>query len=158
MRRSTKTADVYQALPGFEPSVRFQLTGRSMEPCLLLGQTVECRTPRSLTPGNCYLFRFGDRMLIHRLVKAKNGTAFFMGDNSGSIEPVSCGDIVAEIEDRASQLYKLITVIINRLFLMTADFLPFFLRGFFLRIRLKGLKIIFAITSYFIKIRNNYFR
>jgi hypothetical protein len=135
-------------LLSIEPSIRLQLTGSSMEPLLSRGQHVVCRHRNRLISGNCYFFRYHHRVLLHRLVSVKDTMALFMGDNSDSVEWVDFRDILAELDDTTQQLYKLSTVIINRICLLGAEWFPFPITRGIMRLRRKVLGSMYRCTSF----------
>lgn len=148
MKPSMNSADVCAALLSVDPSIRLQITGSSMEPILPRGQSVVCKRNDQLISGNCYFFRYRQRLLVHRLVKVTDTTAVFMGDNSDSIEWVGSRDILAELDDTTLRLYKFGTTIINRICLLGAVRFPFPIRRGIMRLRRKALVIMYRCTSY----------
>ncbi|MBN1307183.1 MAG: S24/S26 family peptidase [Chitinispirillaceae bacterium] len=141
------SADTFAMVLTVEPSIRFQLTGCSMEPLLFRGQRVDWRPPGPLIAGNCYFFRYRRGILLHRLVRVKGTTALLMGDNSSSIEQVECRDILAELDDATGPLYRYGVAVINRLSLWCAHHVPPPLGGGIMRLRRRAVRAIFRCAA-----------
>jgi len=81
------------------------VNGESMHPLISCGEWVKVRTDRTVSAGECCVFRFGRSLLLHRLIMRKNGWCWLWGDNAGTIEHVPAGDIVAFVSDGRSMLF-----------------------------------------------------
>lgn len=76
-----------QLLKGFE--VTITVTGVSMEPSLYAGDTVTVKKAESYNTGDILVFLYkNDELLIHRLLKVKNGRYYCKGDNALRLEDI----------------------------------------------------------------------
>jgi len=72
-----------------EESVSFFVKGSSMNPFFLNQQTeVFIRTKPFYQPKDVCLFKYGQKVLLHRLIRIKNGMYFFRGDHLYTYEKV----------------------------------------------------------------------
>ena len=75
----------------------FKLKGTSMRP-FLNDQTVVTLTPvDAYTPYDVYLFTHNGNVTLHRLIKIKNTTYYFLGDALKAYEHIPKENIIAKV-------------------------------------------------------------
>lgn len=98
-----------------KPTRQCSVSGHSMEPFLLFGQTViitQFNWP--LKKGRCYAFINGNTLTIHRFIKkfGKNH-ALFAGDNNILLDRVDLCDVVGELLPCQNRWGQIIIMIVN---------------------------------------------
>ncbi|MBN1758489.1 MAG: S24/S26 family peptidase [Chitinispirillaceae bacterium] len=117
MKRWIDRPAVFNTLLESEGSINLRIHGNSMWPLLQPGECVSIRKHRTLRRGECYLFRYADSILLHRLAEKKLNTCLFCGDNSSSIEAVPNNQVMGRIDDHSSPLFNFFVTCLNRLFI-----------------------------------------
>lgn len=99
------------------PTVSMPVASNSMWPLLSQGQKVNVRLIKGpLKNGKCYLFIYKNTLCVHRLLKVKNGQAFFIGDNAERSEKVSSEAVIGELERYQSKMTVFILNLLNQIF------------------------------------------
>jgi hypothetical protein len=102
-----------------------RISGNSMEPFIIDGQTVVITTYCNLLPGNCYLFRDNDQLVLHRLAgKLKDKKLLFIGDNSHKIEKVNEENVIGVLHTEINKIKKQLIAIVNSLFIFIYKISP----------------------------------
>jgi len=117
---------IYTELISEQGFMVFSVQGNSMEPLLKEGDSVRIFNVTSLKPGDCFIFKYNGKMIIHRLAGKIGEYYYFIGDNSSSFEKVSREQIFGVLgcnskNNKAMQLIR----IINWLYLQIMKWRPF---------------------------------
>lgn len=69
----------------------FKLEGSSMLPLFKPGEVVLVQpSPVTLSPGDCAVYEFGGRRLLHRVIRKEAG-GFWLSDDAGRLKPHRAG-------------------------------------------------------------------
>ncbi|MBD3345623.1 MAG: hypothetical protein GF401_11225 [Chitinivibrionales bacterium] len=103
----------------------FVVRGGSMAPLLRDRQKIIVAPLSSpLKHGWCYVFRAGEKLIIHRLVRVKNDRALFVGDHSPKVHDIPVSDIIGRPLIKEKSMTRLIIHAINCIFLQRLGFIP----------------------------------
>ena len=82
-------------------SIRFSAPGRSMYPTIREGEaiTVEPIDPAFVRPGDIVLYRSGDHVVAHRVVRREGGPRFILRDDTWGMrdEAVSADQVLGKV-------------------------------------------------------------
>jgi hypothetical protein len=101
-----------------------KIRGNSMLPFFKKDQIIYILPVKILFPGKCYLFRYKNKNVLHRLVKVnKNQNCWFIGDNSNHFENVEDKFVIGAVQCKQVFLLKYFFVhLINILTLIVTEF------------------------------------
>ena len=106
-----------------------KVCGNSMHPFLVNGQEASIISLQSpLKCGKCYIYISGNSLYVHRLVKAKNNTLFFVGDGAQKLEEIPADAVIAELNYKQDAFIIFILRYINLIFIKISRVFPQFIR------------------------------
>lgn len=116
---------IYTELIAEQGFMDFSIQGSSMEPLLKKGDSIRIFSMTSLKPGNCYIFKHNDKLLVHRLAGKNGQDYYFIGDNSNSFEKVRREQIFGILYGNPyNKMAKQLIRMINWLYLQTNSWKP----------------------------------
>jgi len=124
----SQTVKIYRELISENGFFKMTVKGTSMEPLLKDGQQILIKRVIKYRLGDCYLFRYQNRIILHRLAgKLKNNNFLFIGDNSCKMEIIPEQEIIGCLqEQRNYKIQKIFAVCINYLFIYIYNKFPWF--------------------------------
>lgn len=125
-----QTVKIFNELIAEKGFLKLTVKGTSMEPLLKDGQPILINKALKYRLGDCYLFRYQNRIILHRFAgKSKEKMYLFIGDNSCKIEKVfECDIIGGLLERREFKIQKVIVICINALFINIFNNIPWLAR------------------------------
>ena len=149
MRRSILSSKVCSFILDVNGTMKFHIMGTSMEPTIRCHQFVYIKKIVSFLPGCCYLFRYNGLLIAHRLITRNNDSAFFIGDNSRTIETAATSSIIGEIIDPHSRFFRTGAALLNYACfrcLKTYTTVPRYINS----IRIKSIRLLLTIDEYYL--------
>ena len=106
-----------------------KVCGNSMQPFLVNGQEASIVSLQSpLKCGKCYIYIYRNALYVHRLVKSKNNTLFFIGDGAQKLEEIPADAVVAELNYKQDAFFIFVLRYINMIFVKISSVFPQFFR------------------------------
>lgn len=135
---------IYSELISEQGPLIFEIQGKSMEPFLKEGDKVQISSFTSLKPGQCYLYKFNNKLTLHRLAYKGAGYLCFIGDNSNNFENVTMDQICGVNTGKPDLRIAGLLVTILNLFYLLIHKLPFYFADLLMaKFRRKAIKIVY---------------
>lgn len=134
---------VYSKIVEEQGPLSIKIIGDSMEPFLKEGDTISIQKVESMKIGKCYVFRYNNKLTLHRLVYKTSESFYFIGDNSSKFESVDRTQIYGVYnEDNRKLLVFISIILVNWLLFICQNVSNPTITRYFCKIRRKIFRII----------------
>lgn len=91
-----------------DQEISFTVIGTSMSPTLIHNKTtVTLKESTTLKKKHIYLYKYQDKILLHRYIKTKNNIHLFKGDNCANFEYVEQSSLIGVVTKVNNEQFKI---------------------------------------------------